>query len=46
MVYPRETILKVVASFSQFPRRPPSPKMPKILIFWLLCVEKVFKKVI
>ena len=44
MVYPIEEFLKIVASFSRFPRPPPPPppkkKMPKILVFLLCALKK------
>ena len=40
MVYPIEKFLKIVASFSRFPRPPPPKKMPKILVFLLCALKK------
>ena len=48
MVYPIEEFLKIVASFSRFPRPPPPPKKKNAenSSFFAMCIEEAFRNVI
>ena len=47
MVYPIEKFLKIVASFSRFPRPPPPPqKNAENSSFFAMCIEEAFRNVI
>ena len=45
MVYPIEKFLKIVASFSRFPRPPPK-KNAENSSFFAMCIEEAFRNVI
>ena len=46
MVYPIEKFLKIVASFSRFPRPPPPQKNAENSSFFAMCIEEAFRNVI